>query len=194
MDSNLTSHAAAFTAAQIAAVMGMKRQALQWHLRDVPPAGVRIVAGNEAAAWTVDQLPAPLRERMAAEATQQRCRTIEALISMPRAAWQPAIPLNKISDADIQAATKLRDALKPFLVQQHDPNLSAEEWKQGGVANYQRFFGKQISLRYWDELFKRTIRRDNGAEAWNRLEIYLPDPLKRKDAPAAVVSEALGKR
>ena len=191
MDSNLTSHAAAFTAAQIAAVMGMKRQALQWHLRDVPPAGVRIVAGNEAAAWTVDQLPAPLRERMAAEATQQRCRTIEALISMPRAAWQPAIPLNKISDADIQAATKLRDALKPFLVQQHGLNLSATEIENRGIEDYQRAFGNRITPRYWRELFMRTLRRDNGAEEWNRLEIYLPGRLKQKELPADVVSEAL---
>jgi hypothetical protein len=33
--------------------------------------------------------------------------------------------------------------------------------------------------------------RDNGAEQWNLLEIYLPERLKQKSAPEAVVSEAL---
>ncbi len=127
-----------FTAAQIAAVLGMKRQAVQWHLRDIQPAGVRIVAGNETAAWTVEQLPTKLRERLAAEAMQQRCRTIEALLSMPRPQWQPTIPLDKISDADIQIATKLRDALKPWLIQQHDLSLSSAEMESRAVEDYQR--------------------------------------------------------
>ena len=180
-----------FTAAQIGAALGMKRQAVQWHLRDVSPVGVRIIAGNEASAWTVEQLPAPLRERLAAAAAQQRCRSIDALLSMPRQQWQPPIPLDKISDAGIQAATKLRDALKPWLMQQHNLNLSAPEFENRGVADYQKIFGNRITARYWLELFMRTIRRDNGAEEWNRLEIYLPDRVKQKDAPAAIVAEAL---
>ena len=110
---------------------------------------------------------------------------------MPRQQWQPAIPLAKISDADIQIATKLRDALNPWLVQQHDLNLSSAEIETRGVEDYQRVFGNKISTRYWRELFMRTIRRDNGAEEWNRLEIYLPDRLKQKNAPASVISEAL---
>ena len=180
-----------FTAAQIGAALGMKRQAVQWHLRDVHPVGVRIIAGNEASAWTVEQLPAPLRERLAAAAAQQRCRSIDALLSMPRQQWQPPIPLDKISDEGIQAATKLRDALKPWLMQQHNLNLSATEFENRGVADYQRIFGNRITARYWLELFMRTIRRDNGAEEWNRMAIYLPDRLKQKSAPVAIVSAAL---
>ena len=56
-----------FTAAQIAAALGIKPQSVRGMLRNVRPAGVRIVAGNEAAAWTVEQLPGSLRERLAAE-------------------------------------------------------------------------------------------------------------------------------
>jgi hypothetical protein len=181
----------AFTAAQLAAALGKTPRAVRRQLRDVQPAGVRIVAGNEAAAWTVEQLPGPMRERLADEAQRQRCRTVETLLSMPRQKWQAAIPLDKISDAGIQAATKLRDALKPWLIQQHDPNMSTSELESRGLADYQRVFGNRITARYWREIFKRTSCRDNGAEEWNRLEIYLPDRLKRKDAPAAVVSEAL---
>lgn len=180
-----------FTAAQIAGALGMKRQAVQWHLRDVSPAGVRLVAGNEASAWTVEQLPLPLRERLAAAATQQRCRTVEALLTMPRHQWQPPIPLDKICDADIQAATKLRAALLPWLFRQHDKWLTSADMDAAGVEDYRRTFGNQITPRYWRELFTRTIRRDNGAEAWNRMEIYLPEQPKPKAVPAAVVTEAL---
>jgi len=180
-----------FTVAQIAAALGKTPQALRKQLRDVRPAGVRIVAGNEAATWTVEQLPAPMRERLADTATQQKCRTIEDLLNTPRQQWQPAIPLNKISDADIQIATKLRDTLKPWLIQQHDPNLSTAELESRGVEDYRRVFGNRITARYWRELFMRTLRRDNGAEEWNRLEIYLSDRLKQKNAPSTIVSKAL---
>ena len=186
-----------FTAAQIATALGRRPQTVREQLRNVGPAGVRIVAGNEAAAWIVDQLPGPLRERLAIEAVRKNCngedliQRVETLLSMPRQQWRPAIPMDQIDDKDIQTATKLRDALKPFLVEQRDTNLSAEEWKQRGVDNYQRIFRNRITLRYWDKLLTRTQRRDNGAEEWNRLEIYLPDRLKRKDTPAGVVSEAL---
>ena len=77
-------------------------------LRDVKRAGVRIVAGNEAAAWAVEQLPSPLRERLAKKAQRQRCigcnenQRIEALLSIPRRPWRPDIPLDQVSDADIQ--------------------------------------------------------------------------------------------
>jgi hypothetical protein len=183
--------ATSFTAAQIAAALGNTPQSVRKQMRDLPPSGVRIIAGNEAAIWTVELLPAPLRERLAAEATRQHCRTIEAMLALPRQQWQPSIPLGKISDADIQAATKLRDALKPWLIQQHDPNLSTAELESRGVEDYRRIFGNRITSRYWRALFTRTLRRDNGAEEWNRLEIYLSDRLKQKDAPASVVSEAL---
>ena len=180
-----------FTAAQIAAALGMKRQTVQWHLRDVSPAGARIVGGNEAAAWLVKQLPPALLERLSAAATQQRYRTIESMLSAPRTRWQPPLPLEKICEADISAATKLRSALLSWLYRQHDKRLTSAEMDAAGAEDYRRIFGNEISTRYWRELFTRTIQRDNGFEEWNRLEIYLPDRLKQNPAPAAVVSEAI---
>lgn len=187
----------AFRAAQIAAALGNTRQAVQFCLRDIRPACVRIVAGNEAAAWTVDQLPGTLRERLALESVRKNCKgddliqRVETLLSMPRQKWQPAISMDKICDVDIQIAKKLRDALKPWLIQQHDQGLSSAEIENRGIEDYRREFGNRITARYWRKLFTRTIRRDNGAEDWQRLEIYLPDRLKRKVSPASVVSEAL---
>lgn len=181
----------AFTAAQIAVALDRAPKTVSGQLSGISPASVRIVSGNEAAAWTVEQLPSPLRERLAAAATQQRCRDIAALLSNPRQKWQPGLPLEQIDDKAIQIATKLRDALRTSLLQQHDLSLSATEFESRGIEDYRRAFGNAVTPRYWRELFTRTIRRDNGAEEWNRLEIYLPDRLKQKAAPAAIVSEAL---
>ena len=184
-------NSATFTAAQIAAALGKTPQAVRKLLRDVRAAGVRIVAGNEAHAWTLNQLPATLNERLADQAKQQQCRTVEALLAMPRKQWQPAIPLDKISDADIQIANKLREAIRPWLIRQHDADFSAAELERQGIEDYRRVFGNRVTPRYWRELFMRTLRRDNGAEAWNRLEIYLPDRLKQKSAPSSIVTDAL---
>ena len=180
-----------FTAAQIATHLGIKRQSVQWHLRDVPAAGVVIVQGNEAAAWTLAQLPPALLQRLAGAAEQQRCRTVETLLTMPRQQWQPAIPLDRLAPNCITAAGKLREALRPWLVRQHDPALTAADLESQALADYKRIFGNAISARYWRELFMRAVRRDGGAENFDRLEIYLPDRLHEAVPAAAMVSEAL---
>jgi hypothetical protein len=61
----------------------------------------------------------------------------------------------------------------------------------GGAADYFRIFKSRISGRYWRELFARTVQRDGGAEDWNRLEIYLPNNPKAKDAANRVLAEEL---
>lgn len=180
-----------YTATEIAAALGMKRQAVQWTLRAVPATGVRIVAGNEAAVWTLAQLPPDLLKKLSAATAQQRCRSVEALLAMPRNRWQPALPLEKICDADIQAATKLREALLPWLYRQHDKRLASAEMDAAGVNDYRRTFGNEITPRYWRELFTRTIQRDNGFEEWNRLEIFLPEKPKAKESSAAMVTATL---
>jgi len=180
-----------FTASQIAAALRVKPQSVREQLRKVLAAGARIVAGNETKTFSVARLPPALRARLAAEATHQRCRTIDALLSTTCVAWQPALSMDQISSDDLQTATKLRAALTPWLIGQHNLSLSAAEIEIRGIEDYCRAFGNRITARYWRKLYMRTLRRDNGAEEWNRLEVYLPDRLKRKDAPAAVVSAAL---
>ena len=180
-----------FTAAQFAEALGITPQAVRKQLRDIAPAGVKIVNGKEADAWEFHQLPLAQRAQLEAEAARQRCRSVEALLTMPRTRWQPAIAMDKICDADIQSATKLRTALLPWLFRQHDTRMTSGEMDAAGVEDYRRSFGNPISTRYWRELFMRVIHRDNGFEEWNRLEIYLPNNPKAKAAPADVVSEAL---
>ena len=154
------------------------------------PAATRIVSGNEAAAFNLGQLPENLRLQIEDAARRANCRNAEALLNAPRQKWESALPLDKIADEQIQAATKLREALRHWLIEQHDLNLPRAEIEARGVQDYRRIFGNGITTRYWRELFTRTVRRDNGFEEWNRLEIYLPDRLNQKET-VSVVSEAL---
>ncbi|HTR40119.1 MAG TPA: Mu transposase C-terminal domain-containing protein [Pseudomonadales bacterium] len=180
-----------FTAAQIAAAIGVTPQRVRQRLRGITPAGKKFICGNETAAFALDDLPASLREQLEDVARRQNFSNAAALLSTPRAKWEPALPMDKIAEENIQAAAKLRDAFRPWLIQRDDLSLNGAEMEAAGVEDYRRIFGNRITTRYWRELFMRTIRRDNGAEEWNRIEIYLPDRLKRKALPADAVLAAL---
>jgi len=180
-----------FSTAQIAIALGVTRQAARKALNGTAPDGVRLANGNETAVWAVVRMPEPLRDRLGEEAKRRGYRDADSMLTSPPKQWAPAIPLDKIADADIQQAGKLRDALRPWLVQQHDLDLTARELEAAGVRDYDRIFGHKISGRYWRELFSRAVRRDGGAEEWNRLELYLPERPTAKQQPARIVTEAL---
>ena len=181
----------AYTTAQIATALGIKRQSVHWSLRDIPPVERRLVSGQEAAAWTVAALPAQLRRRLDAIAVQRQYRNAEALLSAPPIRWEPALQLSEICDRGLRQAGKLRDALATALSRQHHAETTSAEFEADGIKKYAEVFGHAITARHWRNLFKRTIRRDAGAELWNRLEIYLPDRPAKKISPAAIVSKAL---
>jgi hypothetical protein len=181
----------AFTAAQIAAAVGRTARSVRRQLESTLPASTKIVNGNETVVFTLGNLPGNLRVQIEDAARRANCRNVEALLNAPRQKWEPSLTLDKIADEQVQAATKLREALRPWLVGQHDSNLSRAEIEARGVEDYRRIFGNGITTRYWRELFMRTVRRDNGFEEWNRLEIYLPDRLKQKETPATIIAEAL---
>jgi hypothetical protein len=181
----------AFTAAQIAAAVGRTPRSVRRQLEDVTPTAIRIVNSNEATAFTFEHLPGNLRLQLEDAARRANCRNAETLLNAPRQKWEQALPLDKIADEQIQAATKLREALRPSLIGQHDSSLSRAEIEVRGVEDYRRIFGNGITTRYWRELFMRTVQRDNGFEEWNRLEIYLPERLRQKETPASMISTAL---
>jgi Mu transposase, C-terminal len=169
-----------FTAAQIALVLGKTPNTIRHQLRGIALAGIKIAGGNQAAAWRFEQLPAILRARIEDAARRQNYRNAVAMLTAPRERWHPAISLSEICDGDIQGATKLREALLPWLVQQHDTDCTSAEMEERGVQDYRRVFGNTITARYWRELFMRTIERDNDFQEWSRLEIYLPNSPKSK--------------
>ena len=187
---------AAFTAAQIAAVLGISSQAVRKALAEVSAAEVRLIRGQETKVWRVDQLPADLLAALEVIRAKERCRTVETLLAMPRRAWSPPVPLNEIADEEVARAAKLRDALKPWLQGLHRTDLSAAEIKERGAEGHAVIFklDKPISPRHWDFLFARARQRDAGAEDWDNLALYLPDKPKVKRNPADVVTEAAGSR
>ena len=180
-----------FSATQIAACLGVSPQAARKSLLDTPATGIRIIGGVEAAAWSTDRLPESLRKRLDEEAARRSYRDAAAMMADPPKQWQPPLPLDKIADAHIESARKLREVLRPWLLQQRDTSLATKDLEARGVADYARIFGHRITGRYWRELFARTLRRDNGAEDWNRLEIYLAERPAAKEPAARVVTEAL---
>lgn len=192
MATQIAPAAVGYTAAQIAAALGVTPQAVRKALAGTTAAGVRVANGLEAAAWSVASLPDGLQGRLADRARAHGYRSSEAMLSEPRKRWEPDLPLDKICDDDIGYANKLRDVLRPWLSEQHDLSLSSGELEARGVADYARVFNRsKISTRYWRELFARTLSRDGGAGEYDRLEIYLPANPKPQAAPARVVSEAI---
>src|ERR1035438_8701826 len=182
LDNNHLLPPGAFTAGRIAACLGVSPQAARKALLDTPAAGNRIVGGIEAAACEVVKLPESLRKRLDDEARRHSYRDAVALLAEPPKQWQPPLALDKIADAHIEGARKLRDALRPWLVQGDETCLTTKDLETRGVADYARVFGHRITGRYWRELLARTLRRDAGAEDWNRLEIYLPERPAAKEA------------
>lgn len=182
---------AAFTAARLADCLGQSPRAVRRILADVPSVSKVIVRNNETAAWSIPQLPDSLRNRLAVEATRAGYRDAESMLAAPPQRWAPPLPLDKICDADIEQANKLRDALRPWLAQRHDLRISSAAMEAQGAADYARIFQHRISERYWRKLAARTIERDGGAEDWNRLELYLPERPQPKATPARNLSDAL---
>jgi hypothetical protein len=163
-----------FTAAEIAAAIGVTPRAVRKQLGPVSATGWKIVSGQRAAAWAVEVFPPRLRD---------------AWLSTPMRRWSPPLPMREIAQQDIDAATKLHRALFPSLNRQHEP-MPAAEFERLGLEDYRREYGHTISPRYFRELLARTRQRDGGAEDWSRLEIFLPAKLTAP-APSTVATETL---
>jgi hypothetical protein len=167
-----------FTAAQIARALGKKRQAIQRELRGIVASGVELVNGNEASAWHFSALPSRLQTELNNEARRRGCADAIALLTMPPQIWQPPIPVQQVRAEFVSRALKLRDALAQPLVRQH--TLSPGQLTELGTQEFSRVFGYGISAKQWNRLFDRAVLRDNGAEQFHRVEIYLDDAAFQK--------------
>jgi hypothetical protein len=189
------SEARTFTAAQIGAALGRTPQAIRKSLCGVRRAGVRIIAGNEADAWTIRQLPGKLQADILEAALKRSPENlrhlirhewnlkiyvhVEAFLSRPPQRYKPPMPLGDIAEEIIQQASKLREAMKRSLAEQHE-NWRRAEFEARGLAEYKRVFHRAITARYWRELFSRVIQRDAGMEEYSDMALYLPERLKQK--------------
>jgi hypothetical protein len=174
-----------FTAAQLAAALGCRRQTMQRRLERVAPSSSKSVNGNEARAWTLAALPNDVQNQLAKAARRAGCRDAEHLLQQPCSAT--AIPLNRCAPASIDKAIKLRAALLPSLRRQHEP-ITAAEFERRGLEDFRLAFGYAITARQFRNLFRRTLRRDAGAEQWERLELYL-DERPQRSAPRTMAKD-----
>ena len=104
-----------FTAAQIAAALGSSRQVVQRALATVREDGRQVVRGNEAAAWSVSSLPAPMQRKLERRANARGFRNSEHLLRAGADRFKSPVPVNQLAGPVQQRAMKLRDALARLL-------------------------------------------------------------------------------
>lgn len=184
-----------YTAAQIARAMGRNRQAIQRALASVVPSGSVIVSCNVASAWHFMALPARLQTELTTEAQRRGYKSAEAMLAAPAEPLHPAFaarlrecPLNQVRAEFVSKAIHLRDALAAPLAQQH--TLGNAELAELGLREFTRVFSYGISAKHWNRLLDRATQRDNGAEQFHRVELYLDDAAFQKPvARVAVVAK-----
>jgi len=107
--------------------------------------------------------------------------SVGAMCSANAPHWKPALPLAEIADECLTEAAKLREALTPTLRRGLLATTMAEI-TEDGLRDYERVFGHRISASSLYRLVERTARRDSGLDSYDRLELYLPDRLTRRQA------------
>lgn len=164
-----------FTAAQIATGLNRSQWGVRKALKTIRPAAQEMVCGQRAAVWSLDQLPAAIKNELTGKARALHYRDAAAFLATPPRVWQPPVPLAAMSDAALIKARKLREALAGTVRRLNDLSMSDEEFRQRGLEDYRAAFGHAIGERQWKRLLDRTAARDAGAEDWQRLEIYLDE-------------------
>jgi hypothetical protein len=179
-----------YSAAQLAVALGISKRNTLKALSGIQPAGTVPIRGNAAPAWTVDALPERMRAAIAAHASKLQLSLADYLDTVCKP-WEPATPLAQISDSCLEDAHKLRAALLPALQRMDAATLTLADHVRLGLADYQRAFGHSITERHWRRLMDRALRRDGGAENFERLEIYLPEkPACKPDAKRLLPHES----
>ncbi len=176
----MNSQPATRTAAQLAAIIGRSRQAMQQTLATIPPSATVIVRGVPAPAWSFAALPVALQSTLAALAGQRGFRDAHALIAAADAPWRPRVPLAQAAPAAVDKAAKLRAVLLPFLVAKDAETRRQAQFEADGIAAYEKVFGHHVSGYWFRTLFKRTLDRAGAAPDFHRLEIYLDENAARR--------------
>jgi hypothetical protein len=162
-----------FTASETALALGCTRQNIHKQLRRIPEDGQKLVSGNLAKAWAITSFPEPLVRQLTVIAQTKRYHTIADLLSMPFKRFKTPFPIQELSPTVLTRATRLRRALRGILPLRNDRTITAAAFAVRGLEAYKREFGHVVSAKHWRTLVDRTIERDNGAEEWGRLDLYI---------------------
>lgn len=169
-----------FTAAQIAAALRVSVRSVRRSQDGHAATGIKVVNGQQAAAWAFCALAPGLQQRLQAEGLRLGLESGEQLLNRPPKIWQPPMALSRIAQESIDRAVKLQRVLAPMMPRQEQ--MAAGEFEALGVRDYAAVFGHKISTRHFRELVKRTVERDGGVETWDRLEIYLDaNPVRKQE-------------
>lgn len=166
-----------WTAAQIATAVGLSKRWVLKALARTQASGSVIARGNETPVYCCDVLPEAIRAAVAAKA---KGLSIVDYIETACKPWQPALTLAEMDEGGIEDAKKLRAALLPSLQRQPSKLLSGAEKARAGLDDYRREMGYEITVRHWQRLIERTVRRAGPSEDFERLELYLPENPKTK--------------
>ena len=184
-----------FSAAQIAAALGMSRQAAFKALKGIPASGQVLKGGKPVNAWIFLDLPGDLRARLDAEAERLGFRNAEHMLNEGRNPWQPQIDgkpvaLRDIAEKHIQKAHLLKRALLPTMENLSDLD-SISSVEESGLRRYKEIFGHAVSSRHWRRMVQRTFDRDRGHDDFQRLEIYLDDKISRRQEQPVQNSQSM---
>jgi hypothetical protein len=163
-----------FTATEIARAIGCSRQNVHLQLTDIPHV-LKVVRGGRAKAWTHDLLPEPIRCQLSEKVEAKKYRSIPHLLSEPFERFEAPVPWREMAPEAISRAHRLCNAFQGILALRNDLSISASEFTRRGLASYKQAVGHEVSAKHWRMLLDRTVRRDNGAEEWHRLELYLEE-------------------
>jgi hypothetical protein len=181
--------ASIFTAAEIAAALGRKRESIGRSLSSHAPSGTKVVSGNEARAWSVAALPGALLGDLQRLTVQLGCKDVETFLRQSGEPWSPSVPLARCHDESVEAARKLREALRPSL-QREEAGMKGAEFEAQGIEDYQRVFNYPITARHFRDLLTRTLRRAGMVHDLEKLDLYLAERPKAREAatPAPVAA------
>src|SRR5439155_15512528 len=101
-----------YTAALIAAALGLSKRAILHRLRATLATRAIIVQGQAADAWDMSALPVGLQEQLQSAAHRRGYRNAEQLLAGQQI-WTPKIPLSRVSENHRQKAEWLKRAMIP---------------------------------------------------------------------------------
>ncbi|MDB6124752.1 MAG: hypothetical protein JWQ71_3745 [Pedosphaera sp.] len=187
-----------YTAAQLAKAVGISKRTFLASMQGTAQRGIVVVSGNPAPAWAMADLPERYSQEIQKTLSATGNRDAHSFITTAAEPWQlkdpisqRVIALTEIAAEAIDKAAKLRRALARVIELRNNPAIASRELESIGLEDYRREFGYAITDRSFRALLKRTVERDNFAENWNRLEIYLDgNPQRKASAPATPAASA----
>ncbi len=174
----------AFTAQRIAIALGISKRCVLQTLSNVPPATVEIIRGQQANAWSIEQLPLRTARQLEARARKMGFRDVDHLLADSPKRFAPVdfagkeVPISEIAQQDIDRAVRFKRALATTIRLKDE--LDQPDAKRLALASFRRELHAYPSEKTWTRWTRRVIRRDAGEERFDDLGLYFGEVVARK--------------